>query len=91
MPTIKIGMVVRDKISGFEGTVVALTEWVTGCRTAGIQAAALHEGKPIELQWFDEVRLLLLADAHAGLTPGPVSGAANGGPHETPRRQVRGC
>jgi hypothetical protein len=51
---IKLGQKVRDKVTGFEGTAVARTEWLYGCVRFGVQSDKLKEGAPIELQTFDE-------------------------------------
>ena len=55
--SIKLGQRVTERISGYTGTVIAKTEWVYGCKRFGVQADGLHEGKPIEAQWFDEGEL----------------------------------
>ena len=54
---LKLGDYVKDTISGFEGYVTAITEWLYGCRRMGVQPKGLFEGKPIEAQWFDEALL----------------------------------
>lgn len=54
---IKLGSHVKDTLSGFEGIVIAVTHWLYGCNRYGVQPKGLHEGKPIEAQWFDEAQL----------------------------------
>ena len=67
---IKLGDVVRDSVSGFEGLAVARTEWLYGCVRYGVEARALREGKLIEAQWFDEARLAPAIETSAhGLAP----------------------
>jgi hypothetical protein len=51
---IRLGQVVRDRITGYEGTVVAITHWLYGCTRLVLQASGLHEGKPIESYACDE-------------------------------------
>jgi hypothetical protein len=52
---IKLGDTVRDKITGFEGTVVAKTEWVYGCVRYGVQGTKLKEDGTIpDAQWLDQ-------------------------------------
>lgn len=55
---IKLGTRVRDTITGFEGVAVARTVWLYGCSRIAVQSPELHEGKPIEAQWFDEGQLV---------------------------------
>lgn len=56
--TIKLGEVVRDTLTGYKGTVIAITDWLWGPRRITIQPHGLHEGKPIEPQTFDEPNIL---------------------------------
>lgn len=58
---IELGNYVRDTISNdYKGFVIAVTEWLYGCRRMGVQPKGLHEGKPIETQWFDEAQLEII-------------------------------
>lgn len=70
---IELGSVARDKITGFEGAVVAVTQWLTGCLRYGLEPMELHEKKPIEAQWFDEDRLLVTKSAETAAKPGLTS------------------
>lgn len=58
--SIKLGDVVRDKISGFSGIVVCKTEWLYGCIRYGVAPKELYEGKRIEADYFDEPQLELI-------------------------------
>jgi hypothetical protein len=51
---VKLGDRVRDKISGFEGIAAARTEYLNGCVRITVEPEGLHDGKPVEAQWFDE-------------------------------------
>ena len=57
MAKVQLGNKVRDKISGFTGTVVAVTEWIAGCKRITVCANKLKDGKPIANQCFDEPML----------------------------------
>lgn len=59
----KVGDVVRDKITGFTGVVTSRTEWLNGCVRFGVQSKELHEGKVVDAQHFDEVQLEEVQDA----------------------------
>ena len=54
---IKCGDFAKDSITGFEGVAIARTEWLNGCARITLQPKALHEGKPVEAQTFDELQL----------------------------------
>lgn len=78
--TLKLGDKARDQISGFTGTIVAITEWLNGCRRITIQPSALHEGKPVENSTFDAEQLEKVEE-------GPVlSPSRTGGPSIAPQR-----
>jgi len=62
----QLGDSVRDSISGFEGVVIGITEWLYGCRRCGVQSTALHEGKPISAEWFDSPQLRVTLSARDG-------------------------
>lgn len=51
---VMLGDVAKDQISGFDGVVVAITEWLNGCRRITIQPQRMHEGKLLETETFDE-------------------------------------
>jgi hypothetical protein len=70
--SIQLGDLVKDKISGFTGIAVAKTQWLTGCDRIDVQPREMHEGRPIEAQWFD---VTMLDVVEVGVIP-----CQNGGP-----------
>ena len=42
---IHLGDRVKDKLTGFSGVVVAITEWLNGCTRMAVQPEKLVEGK----------------------------------------------
>lgn len=51
----KIGEKVRDKISGYEGTITAVTIWFNGCVRYRLEPDHLNaDGELIESETFDE-------------------------------------
>ena len=66
----KLGDRVRDKMTGFEGVAVSRTEYLYGCVSIGVQPTGLtdKDGKPKELEYFDEQRL---SEESAAVTGGP--------------------
>ncbi len=57
MKKIKLGVKAKDKITGFEGIVIAKTEWLTGCDQYVLKARAKKGQLPLDGQWFDEGEL----------------------------------
>lgn len=69
---VRLGDRVKDDISGFEGIAVARSEYLYGCVRVCVEPMALHEGRLIESQWFDEQRLTKTSLAKAG-GPGAIA------------------
>lgn len=88
MTTIQLGDRVRDRISGFEGIVIGVTDWLYQCRRPIVQPSTLTaDGKPTDSQSFDEPQLEVIeAAAFAAQVPERVS-AKTGGPRVTPARR----
>ena len=76
----KLGSHGRHMISGFEGVIVAKTEWMNGCVRYGIQPTHLHDGKPIEIDWFDSEEIDKVVKKAT-----PRSKQKTGGPMPDPR------
>lgn len=57
----KLGDIVKDRHTGFEGLAVARTDWLYGCTRVGIECKELSkDGEPIQPQWFDIQRVILV-------------------------------
>jgi len=52
------GEEVKAAVTGFCGVVKVRDQWDTGCKRYGILSKKLHNGKPLPLEWFDEVDLV---------------------------------
>lgn len=53
-----LGDVLRDKITGFIGVVMARSDYFTGCRHCALQAQKVNkDGKVPDWEWLDEMRL----------------------------------
>ena len=89
---INLGDLARDTITGYQGIVIARTEWLHGCRRLCLQAPSLHDGKPIDSATFDEPQLVLVkpgvAQSMAGADAAPAS--RTGGPRPEPQRHTDG-
>lgn len=56
-----LGSVLEDKITSFEGVVVARTQWVTN-NTYCLKPQELKDGMPQNSRWFDEPMLRLMKE-----------------------------
>lgn len=77
---IKMGDLVKDKDSWYQGRVVARTDYLRGDSRFAVKTAQLHECKPPSWEWFDEDSLELVPDMPVGLV-------ANQGQDEEPSRR----
>jgi len=80
--SIALGDDVKDDITGLKGTVIAITEWLNGCRRVCVQPKNLHEGKPVEAITLDAEQVSLVK-AHK-----PVATKPTGGPSISPARHA---
>ena len=86
---IQLGDRVRDRISGFEGIVIGVTDWLYQCRRPIVQPATMHDGKPSDAQTFDEPQLEVLERAAFApqLPDASAPAEKTGGPRDTPSRR----
>lgn len=54
---IRTGMKVKDKITGFAGTVTGVVQYISGCNQALVVPPAREDGSFIAGEWFDLQRL----------------------------------
>lgn len=80
--SLKLGDKAKDKISGFSGVIVAVTEWLNGCRRVTIQPQELFEGKPVDSHTFDAEQI---TKVEAGP---PLPQKRTGGPRIEPTRHA---
>lgn len=57
---IRLGDVVKDSISGFQGVVTSWTDWLNGCTRLGVTPEETKDGKPVETHSFDIEQLVLV-------------------------------
>ncbi len=79
----KLGMTVKDQLTGFQGTVVARSEWLWGCVSIAVLSGEHKDGKPVEEQWFDEARIFEVKGSKKREAPAAVTG---GPARPSPRR-----
>ena len=81
----KLGVEVKDKVTGYKGIVIGRTEWQTGCNTYGVKSQTLNNGAPADSQWMDEMSLEKISD---GINV--KKDVRKGGPQITPKRNTVG-
>lgn len=78
---INLGDTARDTITGFEGVVVCVSQWLHGCQRLTLQPRELKDGKPVEACTFDEPQLEKITRTPEGVT------SDGGGPRPEPVRR----
>lgn len=81
MSKIGLGDEARDKVTGFKGICVAITQWISGCARVTLQPPMGKDGKHPEAQTFDEPMVELVKFAKVAV--GPMK---TGGPRPEPAR-----
>lgn len=78
---LKLGDEAKDRITGFQGIVVAVTEWISGCTRTTLQPPMGKDGKMPEGQTFDEPMLELVKSSKVKVGPKDT-----GGPRPEPKQ-----
>lgn len=81
----KMGIIARDSITGFEGRVTAICEYITGCHQALVQPRVKDDGTFVEPRWIDLDRLTEQLGAPFEL-PAKQGGSTPGFDLEAPAR-----
>lgn len=64
MKRVSVGDLVQDKVTGFKGTVTALTLYLNGCVRVVVQPPVDKDGKHPDAIVFDEPQLKILKAGH---------------------------
>ena len=83
--TIELGQEVKDRVTGYQGIVVSVTNFLNGCRRLAVQRKFNPEKdeKTPDLEMFDEPDLILVGN---GILPEPEPEPKHGNPAFKPRR-----
>lgn len=79
---VQLGDIVRDKITGYKGVAIGLTDWLHGCRRVTIQAQDMKDGKPLDSYTIDEPQCEVVQAAK------PHEPVKTGGPGPAPARRA---
>ena len=83
---IELGDLVRDRITGFEGVVECISEWLNSCRRITVTPTKLDEnGNPISNRTFDAPQLEIVEAGYFD-KPKIKKGEKTGGPAISPVR-----
>lgn len=80
-----LGLQAEDTVTGFNGTIIAVAEWMNGCVRYGIQPNRLDkDGKVIGADWFDSAQVA--GEEKQGGVISRIAKAAfpGGGPRDDP-------
>ena len=58
--SIRLGDRVKDKVTGLEGVVIGVSEWLYGCRRISIQPQQAKDGAPAPMFCIDEPQCELM-------------------------------
>jgi hypothetical protein len=56
----KLGQLAKDKVTGFEGTIVGHADYLSGCDQYLLVPTVDEKGNHREGHWFDEQRLVVI-------------------------------
>jgi hypothetical protein len=59
---LNLGDKVKDVITGYTGIIVYRSQWLHNCNTYGVKSQDLKDGKPMDLQHFDEPQLEIIKE-----------------------------
>jgi hypothetical protein len=80
----ELGDKVKSLVTGHEGVVVGVSNWLNGCRTCGVQAPIKKKGDKVEdAEWVDDSQLKVIQKRAIKIKKRPI-----GGPQPTPRMQI---
>ena len=74
-----LGVMARDRFTGFTGLIVARCQWITNCNTYALKPRELKDGQPADRVWFDEPEIEVTSEQEE-MTPQQDNGG--------PERQV---
>ena len=74
MKKIKLGDVVKDVITNFEGIVTSKCKYITGCTHYGIAPLELKDGRPQESYWLDSQRIEFVKKSALSKSASPKGG-----------------
>lgn len=85
---VTLGNRVKDSLTGFSGIAMARTEWLYGCARIAIEPQELKDAIPVEMQWFDEQRVVFLAEGMLEISE--ANSATSGGQQRDPSSRREG-
>ena len=84
---IQLGDLVKDRITGYEGVVECISEWLNSCRRITVKSTELKDGMPRDNMTFDAPQLDIIEAGYFD-KPKIKKGEKTGGPSITPSRAI---
>jgi hypothetical protein len=84
---IKLGLEGKDKVTGFQGIIIARVEFLFGCNQYGLAPKVTDNGEVKDTQYFDEGRIEIVGN---GILPEEVKTEKDGGVSRDVPKRVRG-
>jgi len=75
---------VKDSVTGYSGVILCRTQWLHNCNVYGLRSKKLKDGKPTDLQYFDEPQLKLVKEVKVKVEKKKTGGPAKA-VHQTNR------
>lgn len=70
-----LGKTGKDKVTGFEGTIIGIVSYLTGCNQLLVQPVIRDGGDFKEARWIDDSRVTIGKEI---ISPSDVTGDKNG-------------
>jgi len=80
----ELGLIAKDKITGFKGMITARIEYLTGCNRYCLQPTELDGYKIPESNYFDEGQIEIVSD---GIKPNDVQSKEKGACSPPPKNK----
>lgn len=77
---IPLGVEVKDKITGFKGTVTGYVVYISGCNQCLVNPKVGKDGRLGDSSWFDEQRLIVTNKKAIKLENGKTPGCDKAAP-----------
>lgn len=58
----ELGLMAKEKITGFSGIITARCEFLTGCNRYCVQPTGLVNGRPVDSLYFDESQIEIIGE-----------------------------
>jgi len=75
-----LGDKLKDRVTGFEGIVIARSEWLNGCKQYCLKPPVDKDGKVQSGEWIDQEQLKLVKEGAVAVDAKPTGGPQGDAP-----------